>query len=188
MLWKRLIPVTKRRNVSHPRETWPVDKRWWGAQLAEHPQPTLPTALSFGWALPGHPPSLPCGPRESPPRLGPGKLNFRHWPWEAQLQTLPLRHQPVPASFPTAGDFSGCCRGGRVRREDGWPRGMKLDALSGSLFLARSSSPSRSNQNYWKHLCPWQGLRNENQACSDKELHTESKFFFKGFRELSNKI
>lgn len=75
-------------------------------------------------------------------------------PWEAQLQTLPLCHQPVPASFPTAGDFSGCCRGGRVRREDGWPRGMKLDALSGSLFLARSSSPSRSNQNYWKHLCP----------------------------------
>lgn len=43
-------------------------------------------------------------------------------PWEAQLQTLPLHHQPVPASFPTAGDFSDCwgfCRGGRVRREDG---------------------------------------------------------------------
>lgn len=63
------------------------------------------------------------------------RVNTPARPWEAQLQTLPLRHQPVLASFPTAGDFSGCsglCLGGRVRREDGRPRGMKLDALSGS--------------------------------------------------------
>ena len=117
MLWKRLIPVTKRRIVSHPRETWPVDKQWCGAQLAEHPQ-ACTSYSPFPWL------SSP-GMATSPP----GLPHVWSWwvttpalPWEAQLQTLPPHHQPVLASFSIAGDFSDCsgfCCGGRVRREDG---------------------------------------------------------------------
>ena len=139
------------------------------------PRPALPTALSLGWALPG---PATCVVRPS------------HHPGS----TLGSSTSDTAPSSPACAGLLLLCRGFlRLLEVLSWGQGEKRgrggpEGWSWTLFLAPSSSPSRSNQNYWKHLRPWQGLRNKNQACSDKELHTESKFFFKGFRELSNKI
>lgn len=111
-------------------------------------------------------------------------------PWEAPLQTCSLITGLCWSPSPTVGTFQAArshvvCSGGggRVGRETAAAKRNEA-RLS---FWRWVFSPSQSNQNYWKHLCTWQSLRNENQACSDKESHTESKFFLKAFRELVTK-
>lgn len=183
MLWKLLIPVTKRRTVSHPREMWLVDKRWCGAQLHEQlPGLHFLQPFPLGWALLGWPPvhqaCRTCGPGESLPPALPS--------WEAQLQTLP--------SSPACAGLLLHCRGflrllrvlvsgGRVRREDG---AAQRDG-AGRLFWLQVPAPRTVIKTIETSVPSWQAWEMKIKPVLTKNCILSQKFFFKGFRNLVTK-
>lgn len=79
-----------------------------------------------------------------------------HYPGSARGSST---SDTAPSSPACAGLLLHCRGFLRLLRVLSWGQGEKRgrggpEGWSWTLFLAPSSSPSHSNQNYWKHLCP----------------------------------